>query len=335
MMSAMDRRWRHLVCAMTAAAALGQCAGSGAATVPRPPAGEAALAVSVAVQHGAVALVGANGTGVRILAVGNGPQQLVNPAWSPDGHRLAYTSTQPAVPGRAASSTVFVDRLPGFHPRALTAERPGRIDDDAAFSPLGTRVAFARTAAPGQGSQIMVVSSSFGPPTALTSGRSGRRTVNDSDPAWSPGGTLIAFTRTIGASSSIWVMRPNGTAAHRLIGDGRQPTWAPDGQRLAFASTRDRHGRCGRRACAELYVARSNGTLQRRLSTSLFNEADPAWSPDGALIAYTRGGPGRTASAVFTVDTAGTCPFRVTGTATVSTPAWRPGLAPPKLLPGC
>src|SRR5262249_6453394 len=123
----------------------------------------------------------------------------------------------------------------------------------------------------------------------------------------------------------------------RIIGNGRSPTWAPDGKHIAFVSARDRHGRCGPRFCGELYVARSSGAVQQRLTRTTINESDPAWSPDGSLIAFTRGGgaPGQPPTRVLTVGLSGRCPFRVTGTASVSEPAWRPHLAPPRLLPAC
>ncbi len=303
-----------------------------AAPVPKPAPGQAALAVSVAVQHGAITLVGANGAGVQVVAVGSGGQQLVNPAWAPDGHKIAYTSLFPALGAHRASSVVFIARFPNGKPRALTAQHPGRLDDDATYSSLGTRVAFSRAStAPGSGSQIMVAPASFGPPIALTSGRSSGHTVRDTKPAWSPSGTQIAFTRTIGTRSSIWVMRTNGSGQHRVIANGRQPAWSPDSKQLAYVSIRDHRGRCGSQACAELYVAQANGSGATRLTKTNLNEADPAWSPDGSLIAFARGGgPTHVPSAIYTVDPTGACPFRVTGSPIISNPAWRPGLAPPK-----
>ena len=223
-----------------------------ATALPAPPANEAALAVSVAARHGAVVLVGANGAGVRVLAVGRGNQQLVNPAWNPKGDRLAYTAATPAGGGRSPSSQIFIEALPAGRVRALTAQASGRRDDDAAFSPDGRRVAFARATGPfGTGpSQIMSVASTFGPPAPLTTGRSGGRAIQDSDPAWSPNGRQIAFTRQAGTTPSIWIMGSDGRHAHRIVGNGRAPTWAPDGQHIAFVSARDRHGRCGRRPAA-------------------------------------------------------------------------------------
>ncbi len=56
------------------------------------------------------------------------------------------------------------------------------------------------------------------------------------------------------------------------------PTWAPDGQRFAFTSTR--HGN------QELYVASTTGGPWQRLTDDVAIDSHPAWSPDGKTIAF-------------------------------------------------
>jgi Tol biopolymer transport system component len=62
----------------------------------------------------------------------------------------------------------------------------------------------------------------------------------------------------------------------RQITHGAQPTWSPDGRRIAFT-------RLG-----EIYVVDADGQHERRLTTMAQPGAFPAWSPDGRTIAFAR-----------------------------------------------
>ena len=77
--------------------------------------------------------------------------------------------------------------------------------------------------------------------------------ARDSDPAYSPDGKKIAYESyncdTQGCADGIFVVDANGTEElKRLtnnlgsssIGD-YDPTWSPDGTKIAFASNRDHH----------------------------------------------------------------------------------------------
>src|SRR3954467_12821840 len=58
------------------------------------------------------------------------------------------------------------------------------------------------------------------------------------------------------------------------------PSWSPDGRRIAFASRRD--------GPSHIYVMRADGTGTRRVTNAAPADESPAWSPDGRLIAFTR-----------------------------------------------
>jgi TolB protein len=74
------------------------------------------------------------------------------------------------------------------------------------------------------------------------------------------------------------------------------PTWSPDGQRLAYAG-----GAPG--GPVALYVVNADGSGRRRLTQQRHViERSPAWSPDGRTIAFVKGDPSR---GIYLMDTQG------------------------------
>jgi Tol biopolymer transport system component len=75
----------------------------------------------------------------------------------------------------------------------------------------------------------------------------------------------------------VWVINADGTGLTRLTsakGPDFDPSWSPDGARIAFRS--ERSGK------PEVWIMNADGTGQRRLASGL----SPAWSPDGSQIAF-------------------------------------------------
>ncbi len=71
-------------------------------------------------------------------------------------------------------------------------------------------------------------------------------------------------------------IRGTGTIA---VGEGAEPTWSPDGKRLAFVRP------VGNRA--HLFVANATrGASAVQLTEGADDDAQPAWSPDGSSIAF-------------------------------------------------
>jgi len=77
--------------------------------------------------------------------------------------------------------------------------------------------------------------------TAETAGDSGvSLAIRDANPVWSPDGKRIAFSRTKGSSTEIWMMKKNGKDKKQLTtGGGDYPSFSPDGKSILFVSYKE------------------------------------------------------------------------------------------------
>ena len=217
---------------------------------------------------------GASGTGVAILDRQTGSEQVVGqgsaPAWSRDG-RLAFLG--------ASNAGIMVVR-PGS--AAHVALRLGMAYDvrDLSWRPSGRGFVFRELVADGR-SHLFGVGQEG---TGLRRLKALRTAAVE--PAWSPNGRLLAFTRVRAQGSrEIAVSRADGSHLRMLTHDpygwDAQPTWSPDGKRVAFVRSTSWASYYEGRS---LYVARLAGGKARPLS-SVKRPDHPAWSPDGQSIA--------------------------------------------------
>jgi Tol biopolymer transport system component len=245
-------------------------------------------------------------TGARV-ELGEPPEACwdADPGWHPDGRRLAFVRTcQEHLPGA-------ID--PDHHPSILTLDLdtgapPGVLVDDGPYvgflagpswSPDGTQIAFSH------GGDITTIDVSSGARRALTS-KSSDGLANH--PVWSPDGMLLAYTHHGEGVMEVFTMRADGSRKGRITdASGRQvgkPSWAPatdrepPGDAAAIAYTESDHPEA---STSRIVVAAADGTGRRVLVDDPEQRASgPAWSPDGARIAFALGDA--STSDIWTVD---------------------------------
>jgi len=101
-------------------------------------------------------------------------------------------------------------------------------------------------------------------------------------PELSPDGEWVVFAKS---GDGLWVMRPDGKNPHRLTDrDDIDPTWSPDGSKIAFASSR-----AGQR---QLFIMDADGSNIQQLTDLNNMGGRSTWSPDGKWIAFYRGPQG-------------------------------------------
>ena len=280
----------------------------------------------------------------RVLQSPEGVDRAGGLSWAPDGRLLLVGAVGEQVfpRYRAGRGDLFAVAPDGGEARRLT--ETGDIAG-AAMSPDGTTLALARrTLAPRfeqNSSGLWLMGADGAGLRPLLPQRPGRQ---DLPGAWSPDGRQLAFTRALPPSlgprgrltprSTVWVVNADGTGARR-IAKGRSPSWAPDGTRIAFVSTRDRNGEiCGGDTCnpaAELYTVAADGSDLRRITRTTADEGTPAWSADGRWLAVEREEPDgpRFSVAIWILRSDGSCVRPLvrdaSGVVSYRSPAWRPG----------
>jgi dipeptidyl aminopeptidase/acylaminoacyl peptidase len=114
-------------------------------------------------------------------------------------------------------------------------------------------------------------------------------------------------------------MNADGTGQTRLTNNGAvdyEPTWSPDGTKIAFTSSRDAGN-------YEVYAMNADGTNQLRLTNNAAVDQTASWSPSGSKIAFSSNRDGN--YEVYTMNPDGTSQTRLTNNASSDTsPSWSP-----------
>ena len=220
-----------------------------------------------------------------------------DPAVSPDNRRIASIRGDELV-------EVYGSDINGRGVRRLT-RAPGQFPSSfsPSFSPDSRRILWFKHGGD-SGEDGLYLMNADGTGQHQLTGDDGQ------EPVFSPNGALIAYRL-----GGIAIANADGGGSHVILGDqnhattnppgnyfevNNEPSWAPDGQRLAFA----RRARTTTLVCnpappactgtktdtaTDVFSMNADGTDVRQLTaTPEVDEVDPSYSPDGSMIAYYR-----------------------------------------------
>jgi TolB protein len=242
---------------------------------------------------------------VRIIDAGTND---LEPVWSPDGSKIAFTCDR--APG--SNGGIWSVNADGTGLTLLTFI-PGDRSAEPAWSPDGTRIAFA-SRRDTLISSIYVMNADGSNLTRLTN----QLPFSDNAPAWSPDGTRIVFETNEGFGSNMAVVNVDGTN-RRLLGSGRYPAWSPDSSKILFSGP-------GQESGFQLFVMSADGSgVAQQLTFGAFEDHYPAWRSDGQKIAFVRNLFGQVR--IWTMNADGTEQVNITvdiPNAGQSYPDWQP-----------
>jgi Tol biopolymer transport system component len=268
---------------------------------------------------GQIYAVNPDGTGLAQLTHVAKGQTAADPAWSPDGRHIAFSSDM------SGAVRLWIMDANGRHAHMVAGDRSNATDFHPSYTPDGRRLVFSRCVR--ESCAIYSIRVDGTHRRALTRLHAD---IFDIKPSVSPDGRQIAFTRfnAHGITAQVYVARADGSGAHAVTPpalEGWTPDWSPTGKLITFTSNVARPG-------SNVYVMHPAGTGIRQLTSTPFpnNSFQSAFAPqaDRIVFASDRRHPGLCCNDLFVMRSNGTRQTLVhTGLAGVLAPSW--GTAPP------
>lgn len=223
------------------------------------------------------------------INVTNNPATDSDPAWSPDGTKLAFQSDRFQTGALGEIYTMAMDPNPGSVTRLTTdGPSPGGFQDSSpVWAPDGTKIAYVSFRS---NFEIIVINSATGAPVEPPAG--GNITNNaaiDFDVDWAPGTATtptatngkIVYQRGGNSVSDLLTITPGGGPGVGIRPRGYHAAYSPDGTKIVYVD-----GNTTGSSPGDLMLMNADGTGVRSLGRKGFS---PTWSPNGSRIAFIRG----------------------------------------------
>ncbi len=222
----------------------------------------------------------------------------MNPAWSPDGDVLYFSSA------RGGGINVWrVAVSPGGEPVGKTEQVTTGAGDDItpALSADRARLSFTVRSFD---SDLWRLPANPGTGRATGAAELVSRTTRvESRGAWSPDASSIALSSDRRGDMNLWIRDLASSTERQLTrgpGGDYQANWAPGGRTIAFFSARSGN--------ADIWSVSAAGGEPARLTSDPETDTNPFYSPDGKLIAFMSDRRGRQEVWVMNADGSGQRP---------------------------
>ena len=209
-----------------------------------------------------------DGTLLKSLIIGG--EYNDEPAFSPDGKRIAFTSLRD---DNFDIYTFDVDSL-----QILRLTRDTSFDYQPSWSPDGKHLVFVSNRTGNL--DIHRINAKGGGIVNLT-----QNETDEYRPAWSPRGDMISFERKVDGRWEIHAMDNNGNRQMRLDNSpfsNKFPAWSPQGDKIAFVNYPAQDAKVSR-----IHTIDTEGQNKQLLFEELAGAIlKISWSPDGNKILY-------------------------------------------------
>lgn len=267
--------------------------------------------------------VGVDGSDLHPLT--SMPEGACQPAWSPDGAKLVFTSPCRIEADTYREASLYSMNPDGSELTPLTTAPGG--DFDPAWSPDGKRIAF--TSLRDGKKDVYVLTLENMQIVRLTN----TDNEENSQPAWSPSGEQLAFVKKRFDASQIWIMSSTGEDPNQMVRSGQElwdfePIWSRDGQEIIFSQRQVNVRSLPWLMKIRIENSETQTASHLDLGGAVSGFQNIQFSPDGYWIVY-EGGEGLDRKDIYYMTASGGTRNRLTSdNANDFDPAWRPIAAP-------